>query len=44
MTEATRCSVYFRLGTNPDINTVNVQSRLKSAEPKIPARRENSRD
>jgi HAE1 family hydrophobic/amphiphilic exporter-1 len=29
-------SVYFRLGTNPDINTVNVQNRLSLAEPKIP--------
>ena len=29
-------SVYFAVGTNPDINTVNVQNRVSLAEPKIP--------
>ncbi|MBF9234175.1 efflux RND transporter permease subunit [Microvirga alba] len=29
-------NVYFRVGTNPDINTVNVQNRVALAEPKIP--------
>ena len=30
-------NVYFAVGTNPDINTVNVQNRLSLAEPKIPS-------
>ena len=29
-------SVYFAVGTNADINTVNVQNRVSLAEPKIP--------
>jgi HAE1 family hydrophobic/amphiphilic exporter-1 len=29
-------NVYFTVGTNPDINTVNVQNRVSLAEPKIP--------
>ena len=30
-------NVYFAVGTNPDINTVNVQNRVSLAEPKIPS-------
>lgn len=30
-------NVYFDVGTNPDINTVNVQNRVSLAEPKIPS-------
>jgi len=30
-------NVYFTVGTNPDINTVNVQNRVSLAEPKIPS-------
>jgi HAE1 family hydrophobic/amphiphilic exporter-1 len=30
-------NVYFAVGTDPDINTVNVQNRISLAEPKIPS-------
>ena len=36
-------NVYFAVGTNPDINTVNVQNRLSLAEPQDPVRRPRSR-
>jgi HAE1 family hydrophobic/amphiphilic exporter-1 len=31
-----RLSISFEIGTNPDLNMVNVQNRLKSAEPLLP--------